>query len=211
MTIAGFTAPAPVELALAHPDAAQTRVLTLDADRHAVVLGAPGTGKSSLVVELVATRVQREGWSPDDIVVLTPNRLAANRLRDAISVRLAELEGDAGVSAATGPRARTPMSLAFSLAAELAVVSDQPPARLLTGSEQDTILRDVLDGQIVDGEHSWPEELHADIRQRRVFRTELRELLGRAQEHGLDPESLRELGAQRAMPAWQAAGDFWRP
>ncbi len=211
MAIAGFTAPVPVDLAVTRPDSAAARVLALDPKRSAVVLGAPGTGKSSLAVELVATRVERDGWSPDDIVVLTPNRLAANRLRDAISVRLAQ--GDhapEAATAATGPRARTPMSLAFSIAAELAVVNDDAPVALLTGAEQDTILRDVLDGEIADNTHSWPDELHADIRLRRVFRTELRELLGRAQEHGLTPTALHDLGVERDMPAWQAAGTFWR-
>jgi superfamily I DNA/RNA helicase/RecB family exonuclease len=211
MAIAGFTAPEPVDIGCHHPDVDQDRVLNLDARRSAAVLGAPGTGKSSLVVELVAQRVEREGWSPDDIVVLTPNRLAANRLRDAISVRLSQVDDNrAGVSAATGPRARTPMSLAFAIAAEQSVVGGLEPARLLTGSEQDSLLRDLLDGEISDADHEWPEELHADIRVRRVFRTELRELLGRAQEHGLSPRELADLGTRHGVSAWHAAGGFWQ-
>lgn len=175
MAIAGFTAPEPVDIGCVHPDADQTRVLDLDTRQSAVVLGAPGTGKSSLVVELVAQRVERDGWSPDDIVVLTPNRLAANRLRDAISARLTQLDDKgAGVSASTGPRARTPMSLAFAIAAEQSGVGGLEPVRLLTGSEQDSLLRDLIDGEIADADHAWPDELHADIRVRRVFRTELR-------------------------------------
>jgi superfamily I DNA/RNA helicase/RecB family exonuclease len=211
MAIAGFTAPDPVDIGCVHPDLDQTRVLDLEPRRSAVVLGAPGTGKSSLVVELVARRVERDGWSPDDIVVLTPHRLAANKLRDAISVRLAHGDDDrAGVKVATGPRARTPMSLAFALAAEQAVVGGIEPARLLTGSEQDSLLRDLLDGEIADADHAWPDQLHADIRVRRVFRTELRELLGRAQEHGLDPQTLTELGTRHGVAAWQSAGAFWK-
>jgi superfamily I DNA/RNA helicase/RecB family exonuclease len=211
MAIVGFTAPDPVDIGCVHPDVDQARVLDLDTAQSAAVLGAPGTGKSSLVVELVAQRVERDGWSPDDIVVLTPNRLAANRLRDAISVRLAHVDVNrAGVSATTGPRARTPMSLAFALAAEQAIVDGLEPARLLTGSEQDSLLRDLLDGEITDADHAWPDELHADIRVRRVFRTELRELLGRAREHGLTPQSLAELGKRHDVTAWQAAGVFWQ-
>ncbi|MFZ4078890.1 MAG: PD-(D/E)XK nuclease family protein [Microbacteriaceae bacterium] len=210
MAIAGFTAPALIELSIDVPDQDQQRVLELGAQTSAVVLGAPGTGKTALVVEIVATRVEQEGWSPDDIVVLTPNRRAANRLRDAISHRLAGVDGGVdSVHAAVGPRARTPMSLAFAVAAEQAIVSEHPPARLLTGAEQDTLVRDILAGEILDNSSVWPEELHADIRTRGVFRTELRELIGRAQEHGLNPERLRELGAQRDIPAWQAAGTFW--
>ncbi len=211
MAIAGFTSPEPVDLGCLHPDVDQVRVLNLDARRSAAVLGAPGTGKSSLVVELVARRVERDGWSPDDIVVLTPNRLAANRLRDAISVRLARIDSDrAGVRAATGPRARTPMSLAFAIAAEQAIAGALEPARLLTGSEQDSLLHDMLDGEIADADHAWPDDLHADIRVRRVFRTELRELLGRAQEHGLSPQQLSDLATRHGVPAWHAAGTFWQ-
>ncbi|NBX22640.1 MAG: ATP-dependent helicase [Microbacteriaceae bacterium] len=211
MAITGFSAPAPSDLSFEMPDADQRQLLDLDAQRSAVVVGAPGTGKTSLAVELVATRVERDGWSPDDIIVLTPNRRAANRLRDAISQRLSHIAaGVDSVHASVGPRARTPMSLAFAIAAQHAMVSNAAPARLLTGAEQDTILRDVLEGEIADHTGAWPEELHADIRTRGVFRTELRELIGRAHEHGLTPEDLRERGVARGIAAWEAAGTFWR-
>ncbi|MEG0161335.1 MAG: hypothetical protein RR714_03405, partial [Aurantimicrobium sp.] len=39
------------------PDASQARVLALQADQFAVVLGAPGTGKTALLTEFVAARV----------------------------------------------------------------------------------------------------------------------------------------------------------
>ena len=207
MAIAGFIAPEPVGFSCAHPDESQRRVLSMPAGSSAVVVGAPGTGKTSVAIELVAQRVNVDGFSADDIIVLTPNRLAANRLRDAISSRLA-LSEDA--EAASGPRARTPMSLAFSIAAEQAITRDLDPMRLLTGAEQDTILSDLLAGEIADGAHRWPEELHDDIRVRRVFRTELRELFGRAQEHGLSPDDLARLGSELGLPAWAAAAQFWK-
>jgi len=206
MAIAGFTAPDPVGLSCVHPDASQQRVLALDPGASAVIVGAPGTGKTSVAIELVARRVLAEGWSADDIIVLTPNRLAANRLRDAISARLAT--GDE-TEAASGARARTPMSLAFSIAAEQAIAQELDPVRLLTGAEQDTIFTDLLAGEIRDGQRNWPDELHDDVRVRRVFRTELRELFGRAQEHGLTPTDLAALGHELGLPAWEAASRFW--
>jgi superfamily I DNA/RNA helicase len=206
MAIAGFTAPDPVGLSCVHPDASQQRVLAIDPGASAVIVGAPGTGKTSVAIELVARRVLAEGWSADDIIVLTPNRLAANRLRDAISARLAT--GDE-TEAASGARARTPMSLAFSIAAEQAIAQELDPVRLLTGAEQDTIFTDLLAGEIRDGQRNWPDELHDDVRVRRVFRTELRELFGRAQEHGLTPTDLAALGHELGLPAWEAASRFW--
>lgn len=210
MAITGFSAPEKIGLSCERADASQQQVFDLPATKSAVVLGAPGTGKTSVVIELVARRVERDGWSADDILVLTPNRLAANRLRDAIATRLAAIDEANGSAAASGPRARTPMSLAFSIAVDEAIARDKNPVRLLTGAEQDIIFSDLLAGEIHDGAKSWPDELHDDIRVRRVFRTELRELFGRAQEHGLTADELDRLGAELGVPAWQAAAKFWR-
>ncbi|MBW8870681.1 MAG: hypothetical protein JF618_00380, partial [Leifsonia sp.] len=48
---------APVEL-----DASQRAVIELPDDASAAVLGAPGTGKTTTIVELVADRVTGRGW-----------------------------------------------------------------------------------------------------------------------------------------------------
>ena len=68
--------------------------LVLDAGQAAVlangapvlrVLGAPGTGKSALAVEIVADRV-RGGLAADSCLILAPTRLGAARLREALSL-----------------------------------------------------------------------------------------------------------------------------
>ncbi len=124
------------------PDASQAQVLALRADQYAVVLGAPGTGKTSLLTELVATRVAA-GTNPDNIVVLSPNRVAASRLRNSLGLRLG--------TATNGALARTPGSLAFALAQEHALATGQAAPRMLTGSEQDSIIAELLLGHIEDG------------------------------------------------------------
>src|SRR5881397_2535395 len=59
--------------------------------RHAagplLVLAGPGTGKTTTLVEAVVTRVD-EGASPDQVLVLTFSRKAADELRERIATRL---------------------------------------------------------------------------------------------------------------------------
>src|SRR5690606_7809553 len=74
-----------VSLAL---DPSQRAVLDLEAGRSASVLGAPGTGKTTTLIELVADRVLEHGWSTAEVLALTTGRAAATRLRDAIALRL---------------------------------------------------------------------------------------------------------------------------
>ena len=71
---AGRSAAAPV------PDEDQQRVIDYR-DGPLLVLAGPGTGKTATVVELVADRVQRGGLRPEQVLVLTFSRRAADELR----------------------------------------------------------------------------------------------------------------------------------
>lgn len=189
-------------------DVSQRAILEAPVGQSTVVLGAPGTGKTSTLKALIAHRVAG-GMSPDDIIILTPGRQAANRLRDELATTLH--------SATNGAMARTPMSLAFALAAEKAAIDGIDPPRLLTGSEQDQILGDLLGGHIADGTGPrWPQSLSPEVRSSRVFRTELRELFARCVDTqslagSADlPQRLSELGSLTGREEWIAAGQFWR-
>ena len=111
MAKAGFIEREQTHLAVWNPDKTQSQILALSPEVSAAILGAPGTGKTRLLIELVAARVAA-GVNPDNIVVLTPNRVAAGRLRNALALRL-------GIPT-NGALARTPGSLAFALAQEQA-------------------------------------------------------------------------------------------
>ena len=72
-----------------------------------MVFGAPGSGKTTLLVEAVAARVERDGLQAGSVLAIAPTRLAAGRLRDMLSDRIA--------STIREPMARTPHSYAFGV------------------------------------------------------------------------------------------------
>ncbi len=167
-----------------------------------VVVGAPGTGKTTTLVEAVAARVHRDGLDPSSVLVLAPSRVAAAALRQRVSSRLAGL----GPVAVGEPLARTPASYAFGLIRRSAVRAGDPSPRLISGPEQDTVLRDLLEGHVA-GEGTppvWPPAVRPALALSGL-RAELRELLMRAMERGLGPDGLVELARRHGRPEWEAA------
>ncbi|WP_245741724.1 UrvD/REP family ATP-dependent DNA helicase [Herbiconiux ginsengi] len=187
-------------------DPVQRSVLERPADASFAVIGAPGSGKTVTLLELVADRVQRCGFAPESVLVLAPTRQSATRLRDRVALRL-------GVPS-NGPLARTPTSAAFELVRRNSAASGRPVA-LLTGAEQDRIIAELLEGALEDASAGraavdWPEHLPPEVRRLRAFRTELRELMMRATENGVSAAALRELGLRHEVPEWVAASAFLR-
>ncbi|MCX7521945.1 ATP-dependent DNA helicase [Microbacterium sp. STN6] len=183
------------------PDDAQATVLALADGESAVVIGAPGTGKTSTLIELVADRILRRGYDPSSVLALTTTRSTATALRDALATRVGR--------PTSGPLARTVNSIAFEIVRHAAALTGAPAPRLLTGGEQDSDVAQLLEGQIDDGTGpQWPPLLEPQVRRLRGFRTELRELMMRATEYGVSPERLRQLGAQHGRPEWEAAASF---
>ncbi|WP_338052089.1 UvrD-helicase domain-containing protein [Rathayibacter rathayi] len=181
-------------------DASQRAVLTLPEGRSAAVLGAPGSGKTTTVIELVAERVLGRGYSPESLVVLAASRTAATALRDVLALRL-------GVPT-RGPLARTATSLAFEAVTSSAKARGLERPTLLTGGEQDALLSELIEGHLEEGRGPrWPEEFSPEVLRLRTFRTELREFGMRATEHGLDTDAIRALGEHAERGEWSAAAD----
>ncbi|WP_390898292.1 ATP-dependent helicase [Streptomyces angustmyceticus] len=199
-------------------DAAQRAVVD---HRHGplLVLAGPGTGKTTTLVESVARRV-RAGADPERILVLTFSRKAAVELRDRLAARLADLEGQPGGPAATGagPRAGIPQATTFHSFCYALVRAHQDadlfadPIRLLSGPEQDLVVRELLEGQAElagagRARVSWPDELRACLTTR-GFADEVRAVLARSRELGLGPDALDDFARRTGRPDWSAAAAF---
>lgn len=198
-------------LTLAPPNAAPAHRLGLDLSQLAAVghrggvlrvVGGPGTGKTRVCIEAVADRV-REGVAADRCLLLAPTRRAAADLRARVTEQIGQTT--------TEPLARTHQAFGFAILRQAATLAGEPPPVLLSGPEQDVVLRELLAGHAAGSGNAprWPERLRAALGTR-GFRAELRDLLMRAVERGLEPQSLAELGVRHERPEWVAAAEVLR-
>ncbi|MEU4676737.1 ATP-dependent DNA helicase [Micromonospora sp. NPDC023737] len=172
-----------------------------------LVRGGPGTGKTSTLIEAVAARVA-EGVDPERILVLTFSRRGATALRHRIEARVAR----DGHRVLREPLVRTFPAYAFGLLRRAAAERGEPSPRLLTGPEQDLIIRELLDvvgEEPEDDPVGWPEDLRPALRTR-AFAAQLRDLLMRAAERGVGPVELARLGERLGRADWPAAARFLR-
>ncbi|WP_077223785.1 UvrD-helicase domain-containing protein [Rathayibacter sp. VKM Ac-2630] len=191
----------PQERARVVLDASQRAVLDLPDGRSAAVLGAPGSGKTTTIVELVAERILERGYAPESVAVLAASRTAATSLRDVLALRL-----DVPTR---GPLARTATSLAFEAVTASAKELGIERPTLLTGGEQDVLLSELIEGHLAEGTGPrWPDEFSPEVLRLRTFRTELREFGMRATEHGLDTAAVRALAVDAERGEWAAAAEL---
>jgi superfamily I DNA/RNA helicase/RecB family exonuclease len=164
-----------------------------------LVLAGPGTGKTTTIVAAVADRIENRGIAPERILVLTFSRKAAAELRERITARLHRTTRE--------PLAVTFHSYAYALARREFVLAGDEPPRLLSAPEQLLEVRRMLKGEAQDGGGRWPERLRPALGTR-GFAEEVRDLLLRAAERGLDGRSLRQLGQRKDRDDWMAAAGF---
>ncbi len=177
-------------------DAAQRAVIAAPPTASAVVIGAPGTGKTRTLVDRIVHLLDAEGLRPEEVLALTPSRQAATALRDRIGVRIGQ--------ATPGPLARSLGSFAFQLVRGAMVRAGAEPPALLTGADQDRIIAELLAGDAEDVRIRWPDSLSEPVRASKGFRSELRAFLAECTELGASPAELRATGDA----VWTAAADF---
>ncbi|WP_433721888.1 ATP-dependent helicase [Actinoplanes sp. CA-051413] len=180
------------------------RYVVRHTDGPLLVVGGPGTGKTTVLVEAVAARIA-EGVDPERILVLTFGRRGAGALRDRIEARIAG-------PTYHEPLVRTFHAYAFGLLRRAAADRGEPSPRLLTGPEQDLIIRELLAvvGE-ADAEDTvrWPDSLRPAL-PTRAFAQQLRDLMQRAAERGVGPIELARLGERLGRDDWPAAARFIR-
>src|SRR6201992_4024285 len=164
-----------------------------------LVLAGPGTGKTTTIVSAGAERIEPRGSAHAPRLVLPFSRKAAGELRDRITARLGRTTSE--------PLALTFHSYAYALVRRESVRAGDQPPRLLSAPEQLLEIRRMLRGEVADGARNWPDERRSALATR-GFAEELRDVLMRAAERGLDGKALRLLGRRSGRDDWVAAGAF---
>ena len=164
----------------------------VDAARSGDVIarGAPSSGRSTCALA-VFEEAASQGRSA---LILAPDRTRV----DVLTPRAQALGPDS-----VRP-VRTPASFAYQVVATWRTQRDVPleGVELVTGAAQDQMLAEALESV----EAPWPEDIGPQMRAMPAFRAELRNLVARAGEAGMDASSLSEAGARFGRPEWQGAG-----
>lgn len=168
------------------------------------VVGAPGTGKTSVLSAIVQREVMRaqESERPEmpRIVILTQDRRAASELRSRISLALGGLPETVSIQTLT--------AFSFTLVQTYAQAVGRRDPELISGPDEDAMLADIL--QDSASGIDFPPFVDDDVRALPAFRAEIRNLVTRAVELGYGPDDLERLGAERNEPMWVSGAQVMR-
>lgn len=166
------------------------------------VFASPGAGKTTQIIERFMAAVD-SGIKPGEILVIAASREAANSLRDNLAIALQ--------GATPGSLAKTISSFAYGVLRYTALAQGQSAPELISGSEQDQILEQIIsvaqDKAAVDSK--WPKHINAQVLSLSGFRAELRDLITACLEHALTPEDLQQLGVTHNKSEWVAAAEMF--
>ncbi|WP_460539041.1 ATP-dependent helicase [Glycomyces halotolerans] len=172
------------------------RAVAAHASGPLLVRGGPGTGKTEALIRGAAAKVE-SGVEPDSVLVFGLRRQDTAYLRGRINAMTAKLSA-AEVGVFTFP------AFAFAVLRAAAVADGRGEPRLLTAPEADTLIRSMLATE----DFGWPEGLSEALRTY-AFTQQLRDLVLRCGERGVDERTLAALGREHDRPEWIAAARFY--
>lgn len=184
-------------------DPSQAAVLDAPADESLAVVGAPGSGKTTTLVELLAHRAAADGLGPDGVLALAPGRTQATALRDRLAARIG--------GTVSGVRARTPQSLAFQIVREHRAATGAHAPSLRTGADDDALIGQLIEGRDdaaaggagVAAWFGFEPPITDEVMRLGGFRDEVRALIAAMNEYDVTPDELASLASHR--PAWRGA------
>lgn len=169
------------------------------------IQGAPGTGKTTILIEKITQLVQ-QGEKLEKILLISPSRATATTLRNKIATKL--------TGTFTEIPSKTWSAYTFDLLKraqnfeKTTTTFDTP--QLLSGADQDVIIAEILKGhQNCHTGPQWPKSLHAALTTR-GFRKEIREMFDRINELGIDLQHLQKLATQQQHPEWAAVAKLYQ-
>ncbi len=175
-----------------------------------IIRGATGTGKTTTLIECAIDRIKK-GADTDSILILTYGRERASEIRDAIVI--------AAGGTVQEPVARTFHALAFSIL-QMSAGENFRETVLISGAEQESFIKILLEGNIEDGVDWWPADLRnlggdnsammGEPLLTQGFIRELRDLMMRATERNISPQELAAMGGRLGEKFWAPAARFWQ-
>lgn len=178
-------------------------------DRPTLLLGAPGSGKTTAAVNS-ALHFLDSGEDSGRLLVLSPTRDSAAVLRNAIESAWTHNNPEGAFAEQPSKSFAAYAFWVLGEARRQGVITFRARVpRLLAGAEQDRIIREILTGLIQEGAVSrWPESVRGAAATD-GFRREVRELFDRAREHGLSPEKLQSAAEEQGVAEWIPAAEIY--
>ncbi|KAA8722414.1 ATP-dependent helicase [Corynebacterium phocae] len=165
------------------------------------VTGQAGAGVTSFLIDTVIAKIE-SGADPAGILVISASKESGALLRQELLSRVEDF--------ATGSTlVRSVHSVAFALLRTAEGRPGDSELRLITGAEQDAVIRELLSGHVDSGAQMWPEFIRPAL-PLVGFARQLRDFLLRSSERGQGPDDLIALGLEWNKPMWTAAGHFLR-
>ena len=179
----------------------QQEIVNLGFESIALAVGWPGSGKTTALKAHFLHLARMS--NPEKLLVIAANRTAAAKLRDELAI--------AYQGASLGPMARTLSSIAFSILRHKALQAGERLPELVSGSEQDVILGEII--ELIDAGKlalpNFPKHITTTVMGLSGFRNELRDLIAVAIEHSITPEALSKLGVEKKKPEWVGVAEIY--